>query len=596
MGTQGPFTKGFGFTAGRLTPVGWTPPDGTKAFVLGSDTEGQIGDFTDGDQIYLHQDGPVAAGDYVRVRARLRCPLIPSLPNPYHWELWAGINLGVRLVRVLPAGRTRDLVDVTFHTGDLAPSPPDRQLGFVLRFVGNPGDIYRDVEIPAIYLDNVEILTAPARMMLLSRDPEPAETGVPSDTFVALDIIDTAGVGVDLTKTKVWINGELAYDNGFVAPFNGAGSAHTTSYVCAERLTFEYTAGPFASEAPILVEVESETTDHLATLTDSYTFTIEDYTDPQVLSATARTLRVVRVQFNEAMTMEDATDAGDALNPANYALSGNEVPAFLPNIVSAATVSATEVDLTFDDDLSPQRSYRITVSSAEDVSGNAIGLFSNTADFTTPGMGFPATRRFDLWHMLPEANRRRDREGTGDLLKFITCLQEIVDLLLGATDRWSEILDIDLAPEQFVDAMLYDLGNPFDFDLDLDDKRRLGKVLLSIYRQKGTAAGVINAVLFFLGLTVTIHPYLGAPLWVLGVSELGVDTILGPGTTRDRYTFDVVSGVTLTDEQRARIADIAVYMKVAHEHLGRIVEPGVVGPSFWTLGVSELGIDTMLSE
>lgn len=591
------FDRSFGIHSGRIRPTRWTAPEGSYAFVLGSDVEGQTGNFADGDQIYVHQDGPVAAGDYVRVGVRTRCPAIPSLPNPYHWELWAGINAGVRVTRILPTGTTSDPTDVTFHIGDLAPSPPDRALGFVLRFVGNPGDIYYDVEIPAVYLDDVEILTAPARMMLLHRDAGPSETDVPYDALIALDIVDTGNVGVDLTKTKVWINGGLAYNGaaGFVAPFDGAGSASTTPYVYAARLTFEYTNPVgFASESTVTVEVQSETTDGLATLADSYSFIIEDYTAPTVVEAAARTSKIVRVTFGEAMTMSDPTGAADALNPVNYALSNNEIPAFVPTVSSVAVVSATEVDLTLDDDLSFERSYSVAVTGAEDVNGNGISLLGNTADFTSPGTGFPDTRRFDLWRMLTEANRRRDREGTGDLRKFITCIQEAVDLLLGATDRWSDILDIDLAPESFVDAMLWELGNPFEFDLDLADKRRLGKVLISIYRQKGTAKGIENAVLFFLGLVITVVPLFTPPLWVLGVSELGGDTILGPGGRRARYTFDVVSGVALTDEQRDRITDIAIYMKVAHEHLGRIVEPTAAPDPFWILGVSELGVDSRL--
>lgn len=591
------FDRSFGIHSGRIVPTGWTAPEGSYAFVLGSDVEGQTGNFADGDQIYVHQDGPVAAGDYVRVGVRTRCPAIPSLPNPYHWELWAGINFGVRVARVLPADKTADPTDVTFHIGDLAPSPPDRQLGFVLRFVGNPGDIYYDVEIPAIYLDDVEILTAPARMMLLNRDAGPAETDVPYDGLIALDVVDTGNVGVDLTKTKVWINGALAYNGaaGFVAPFDGAGSAATSPYIHAERLTFEYTdpAG-FASQSTVTVEVESETTDGLATLSDSYSFTIEDYTDPTVVGAVARSLRTVRVTFNEAMMMGAGTDAADALNPANYVLTANEVPAFVPTVLSAAFVSTKIVDLTLDDDLSPTRSYRVTVSNAEDYNGNGISLFANTADFDAPGMDFPSNRNFDLWRMLPELNRREDTEGTQDLWKLVLCLQEIVDLLLADVDRWTEILDIDLAPEVFVDAILSDLGNPFDFDLDVDDKRRLGRVLISIYRQKGTARGIENAVLFFLGLVVTVVPLLDPPLWILGVSELGVDTILAPSTSYDRYSFDIISGVALTAEQRSRITDIAKYMKVAHEHLARIVEPAAAPTDFWHLGVDALDTGAVL--
>ena len=57
------------------------------------------------------------------------------------------------------------------------------------------------------------------------------------------------------------------------------------------------------------------------------------------------------------------------------------------------------------------------------------------------------------------------------------------------------------------------------------------------------------------------------------MSELGVDTTLGPGEQSLLYSFEVVSGVALSDTQRDQITRIANYMKPGHTHLLQIVEP-----------------------
>jgi phage tail-like protein len=90
--------------------------------------------------------------------------------------------------------------------------------------------------------------------------------------------------------------------------------------------------------------------------------------------------------------------------------------------------------------------------------------------------------------MLPRHNRRDDV--TGDLRRFIACLQETVDLLLAEGDGFSDIFDLERAPEGFLDLILHELGNPFPFDLGELDKRRLASVLVEMYRQKGTAVGI----------------------------------------------------------------------------------------------------------
>jgi phage tail-like protein len=211
---------------------------------------------------------------------------------------------------------------------------------------------------------------------------------------------------------------------------------------------------------------------------------------------------------------------------------------------------------------------------------------TTTITFTAFVPPKPAGRRFDIIKFLPQMNREEDV--TGDLVKFIACLQEITDLLLFDIDRWTDILDPDKAPEIFLDAMLCDLGNPFDFDLTEIDKRRLISVLVEMYRQKGTTVGIINVIRFFIGVEVIVVPF-NTTGWILGEGELGEDTILGPSAQFNLYAFNIVSPIALTAEQRKRIRSLVDLMKVAHEHFVDLIEPDTTVIDHVELGESGLG-------
>jgi phage tail-like protein len=252
-------------------------------------------------------------------------------------------------------------------------------------------------------------------------------------------------------------------------------------------------------------------------------------------------------------------------------------------------VTPTTYDVSLDVPITRGVEYQVVVSGVEDERGNTIAAPYDRATFIGYECPAPAGRRAELWRWIPQMNR--DRDVTRDLYKFIACLQEVFDLLLCDVDRWTEILDVDVAAERYLDQMLIGLGNPFAFDLTVEDKRRLIRVLVDVYRSKGTKPGIISVIRFFLGIEVDIVAFLSDG-WILGESELGVDTDLAPGTSRERFSFDVISPVTLTDDQRERIRQIVEYMKPAHTHLVRIVEPTApVSIEHLELGLSELGGD-----
>jgi phage tail-like protein len=307
----------------------------------------------------------------------------------------------------------------------------------------------------------------------------------------------------------------------------------------------------------------------------------------RVVGAQARERARVRVSFDREVQQLDAAGRNDALNPGHYAVTRLSAPAVDVVVVAVEPVTSSAVDLLTDVPLTPAASYRLEVEGVADVAGTVIDAADSIAVFTGFVPPRPASRVFELYRFLPELNRREDE--TGDLQRFLACLQEVTDLVLVDIDRFTDILDPDLAPEPFVDLMLGELGNPFAFDLVPVDKRRLSNVLVAMYREKGTAVGIINAIRFFLGLEVQIIAYAGEAL-TLGESLLGEDWVLGPSSLFAALAFEVVCPRILGTEERRRLRQIVDYLKPAQTHFTRLVEPvppETVDPV--ELGQSELG-------
>lgn len=315
-------------------------------------------------------------------------------------------------------------------------------------------------------------------------------------------------------------------------------------------------------------------------------------TGPRVVGAQARELARVRVSFDREVTQDDPGAPDDALNPARYALTRVSAPAVEALVVSVDPVRNSAVDLVTDVPLTPGASYRVDVDGVIDASGTPIAPNNASAGFTGFVPPRPANRVFDLYRFLPEINRREDE--TGDLRRFLACLQEVTDLVLVDIDRFPDILDPDLAPEPFLDLMLGELGNPFAFDLSVVDKRRLLNVLVAMYREKGTAPGITNAVRFFLGLEVQVTTYAGEAL-TLGESLLGEDWVLGPSSSFAALAFEVASPRILAAEERQRLRQIIDYLRPAQTHFARLVEPAPPeAVDHVELGLSELGESWLL--
>ena len=408
------------------------------------------------------------------------------------------------------------------------------------------------------------------RPAFINRDPAPDETGVPRGGPFIFEIIDPDASGIDSATVNVEIGGSAVLSNGAV-------QAGWSATITAIDDGFRYELTPdddFASEASVLVCVDAETNDSI-TGESEWTITIEDYTSPTLNAGRATDLQVVQLDFSEPIVIPDG---------AVITIVAAESPAATVTVTSSSASSST-ITLTTDRALSPGRSYTVTVTGVEDVAGNAVAAGS-----TVVVVGFdcsPSERVFDLWRWLPLYNRRAD--DSGDLRALIDVFQEVFDLALCQIDRFRWIYDIERASEAYIDQLLYGLGSPFVAEgLSLTRKRRLAGALVGMYRLKGTSQGIIDAIRFFLGLEVTVRA-LGRTGTRLGYNDIGIDFVLGSSGRRTLYTFVVESPRAVTDDERAQITAIALYMKPAREHFGGVREPVPAPLGDWIIGTSALG-------
>jgi len=458
-----------------------------------------------------------------------------------------------------------------------------------------------EVEIPAFFVDAVvldDLGTGAGDpwIQIVNRDPEPGETGVRVDLPILFDMVTDSGWGS--TKIQVYVRvgtGPEILVMDLFAAFVEPGWTANVFGTFPDGTRFEIIPPvdfPSLIAVQVRVDIEGDSGGTPTNIGTSWSFTTEDLVAPEVSSAFARDSRTVRITFNEPVS-------DTALDPEAYTferLSAFPQAAVDVSAVAVIRVSSAVVDVTLDLELS-NAPYQVTATGVEDLFENVIGPPLNAATFQ--GLlctNAPADRRFELWRMIPQKNREED--ATRELEAFFSCLQDVTDLLLCQVDAWTDILDPDKASEPFLDAMLLDLGNPFSFDLSVQEKRRLISVLVAAYKQKGTAVGIVNLVRLFLGLEVGVIAFNGGGGWELGVDEIG-DLELGPSDSFSLYSFEVVATEALTEalteDQIATITTIARYMKPAHTHLITVRGPvASLVVDHVELGLSELGDEFIL--
>lgn len=292
------------------------------------------------------------------------------------------------------------------------------------------------------------------------------------------------------------------------------------------------------------------------------------------------------------------------------------VPVFEPLIVKAEVAALTPsevvdgkfiVDLTLDQPLSPERGYTLNVRSVDDLKSNRATILSAT--FIAEPTSKPLNRSFSTLDMVPRKNLREDT--SKDLERLLRVFDDALQILLVGADGLADLMDHDRAPEHTLDALLAHLGNPFVFaaGLSASEKRKLVATLVPLYKAKGTAQGIVDAIRLVLGIEVKIDAFnTPADSWMLGVSALGAPfvaggvlnsgSVLAPGTSYLRFAFEVESPRVLVARERLIIDEIVHALRPAHTHYVRLVEPAQGGPSpqtTWILGVSQLGESTVLS-
>lgn len=185
-------------------------------------------------------------------------------------------------------------------------------------------------------------------------------------------------------------------------------------------------------------------------------------------------------------------------------------------------------------------------------------------------------------------------------------LQPALDEACSEARRWIDQQDIDTADSQTVDAILRDLGNPFEvaFELPLNRRKLLARVLLDVYKSKGTSLGMEQVIFALTQITATVVFPATVSAFILDEDELA-DTptvpppvpdenltsfgFLGVSPNFNKYSFQIEVSQTLTDEEREILTEIVLLMKPAHTHFVGFIEPGAATViDHWELGISFL--------
>jgi phage tail-like protein len=207
-------------------------------------------------------------------------------------------------------------------------------------------------------------------------------------------------------------------------------------------------------------------------------------------------------------------------------------------------------------------------------------------------------RTFRMRDLLPPRVVNEDEtRPDGFLAKFLDALDREANEALERIDCFPTVVDPLRAPPEFLDLLLYNLGNPFTLEEGLTDpeKRRLCLVLFTLYNLKGTCYGIIGAVKILYGINVTECVAANVDCWEMDVDELDISTDLCPTTAYERRSFSLMVDVNLTDRQRQQIRNIVNWCKPASEHFIDFIEPGSSAHvDHWILELSELNVNADL--
>lgn len=434
------------------------------------------------------------------------------------------------------------------------------------------------MQLPSVTVDDV--VEDSTGVFVGNRNPEPDELQVSPSTTIEFDCFEhTNALAVFVDELQVVAGSQLLNGwTGAVTALPGGAGVHVSLKP----------PSPFIVDTYVVV-VASSGSEHA-----QWTFATYDFMPPLIQLAKPIDKATVEVVFTEPVFMGTSDSATGALNPARYTIEHVSRPAANPPVARVEYVAPNVVRLITEFECSFGAHYMLVIADVEDLAGNKFLAPANVFEFYGWSPPFPAGRRWVLHDFVPRMSLGED---SSDALRLLLgVLQDTNNILLESIDRWLEIIDPDVAPEAFVDAMLVDLGNPFSFELQLTDKRKLIKTLVLMYKLKGTTVGLISVVRFFLGIEVTCETFVGRG-WRLGFDQLSTTSrvaptpaVIGPGS-RALYSFRVHTLATLSDTTRSQIEMICRYMKGAQEHFVGIRDATYVATSreYWTVGYPRIG-------
>jgi phage tail-like protein len=586
-----PLTADLGTYQGRIRPTNWTPIHGEYVFCLGHDLPGQTYSMPTGIMLSIGQTFDTTGFNVLQIKLHLRAPL--SVPSGYTWICEVHTFGGPQCTFEITSADVYQERTVEVTVPAVAESIIELRVDLALTGPTSPVE----VELPAIYLDAAISANSVMESMVTRQSPAPDSVDIWPSRVIEFQAYALDGSG--LSTVEIYVNSEL------VATMSGAYAA-TASYVApgwavlAVALAFgdaitDYTVtppGPWESES--LIDVSAiVTTGSTIVRAHGWQFTIADTAGPRIISAVAPSIYEVSVEWNEPI-------ADASLDASLFTLAlESDPPAYVPNVLDVRrdplAARPTRIALTLDQPATPGATYRVTASAGvTDALGNAVEsqyAFATFDAYLSPLT--PANRLLSLYQELPAAERATDQ--FGELKLFCDVLDEGLRALAVVADDWPLVaVDPDTAIEPWLDAILWELGNPFEWlPMDIRTKRLLARWMHALVALKGSGLGIRAAIRLLLGIETQVHVY-GVGLALLGDTVLGETFVLGTDDEDDLYTFWVIVDAQLDVETRGYMNRIIDIMKVANErHL--IIEPDTVFvPDHWALGFSDLGTETEL--
>jgi phage tail-like protein len=142
------------------------------------------------------------------------------------------------------------------------------------------------------------------------------------------------------------------------------------------------------------------------------------------------------------------------------------------------------------------------------------------------------------------------------------------DGLLDDVHRFMLMWDIDKCEERFLPYIAAQLGWDLDRSLDPYLQRKIVKLIMTIYKQKGTKKGIIAVIYLLMQINVTITD-INDKLdgWRIGRDHIGYDTRIACGAkSSNMYLFYVIWPRQLAVSEIAAAHQIVTWMRPVHSH------------------------------